>query len=62
MQEKVQKYKHSKTVSKVDDFQVGQLAQKQIYSKPRMVSYGPLAKNIALGALSGAEADSTFAV
>ena len=36
--------------------------QRMVYKKPAMVCYGPLAKNIALGVLSGAEADSSFAV
>jgi len=61
MQEKVQKHKQSSTVSKADNFQADKLSQKQVYNKPRMNCYGPLAKNITLGVLSGAEADSSFA-
>ena len=35
---------------------------RQVYNAPKFTSYGPLAKNITLGFLSGAETDSTFAV
>ena len=62
MQDKVQKHKQANTVSNADVFQSSRVSQKQVYHKPRVVYYGPLAKNIALGFLSGAEADSTFAV
>lgn len=62
MHGKVQKHKQSNIESKADNFQAGQRLHKQAYNKPTMVCYGPLAKNITTGFLSGAEADSTFSV
>ncbi len=62
MQDKAQKHKQSNTVSKADGLRASRFPQKQVYNKPRVVCYGPLSKNIAQGFLSGAEADSTFAV
>ena len=63
MLEKVQINKHAKLVSNAVDLDDNnQSLQKQVYNAPRFVNYGPLAKNITLGFLSGAETDSTFAV
>ena len=67
MQEKNLNQKQMDIASKDVEIQTDQLSLKPAknksgYSKPRMVSYGSLSKNINFGLLSGAETDSTFAV
>ena len=60
MQEKAQKTKLRDTTPQANEYNADRLGLKQVYNKPRMVSYGPLAKNIAIGIGGGTEANSTF--
>lgn len=62
MQKKAKTQAGNHILQNSDSINAEQHTQKLIYNKPAMVYYGPLAKNISLGFLSGAETDSTFAV
>ena len=62
MQNKAQKQGNTLNLQNKQETGDEQHTQKLAYNKPALVVYGPLAKNITLGFLSGAETDSTFAV
>ena len=62
MQNKAQTQAEKHILQNADEMNAEQHTLKLAYKKPAMVYYGPLAKNISLGFLSGAETDSTFAV
>ena len=62
MQKKAHKEKPQEITLEDQESHLHRIAVRQVYRKPRMVSYGPLAKNIAFGVGAGAEVDSTFSI